>query len=74
MKSSHFCKLAVTASLVMGIVSGAQAAGSNTAKVTFLGNIVDSPCSLTLVFLDKKAITNLHAYQYPDSGSEYVSR
>lgn len=43
MKSSHFCKLAVTASLVMGIVSGAQAAGSNTAKVTFLGNIVDSP-------------------------------
>ncbi|MFP5649015.1 fimbrial protein SteA, partial [Salmonella sp. 741265063_PST] len=25
MKSSHFCKLAVTASLVMGIVSGAQA-------------------------------------------------
>lgn len=73
MKSSHFCKLAVTASLVMGIVSGAQAAGSNTAKVTFLGNIVDSPCSLTLV-LDKKAITNLHAYQHPDSGSEYVSR
>lgn len=50
MKSSHFCKLAVTASLVMGIVSGSQAAGSNTAKVTFLGNIVDSPCSLTLVF------------------------
>lgn len=50
MKSSHFCKLAVTASLVMGIVSGAQAAGSNTTKVTFLGNIVDSPCSLTLVF------------------------
>lgn len=52
MKSSHFCKLAVTASLVMGIVSGAQAAGSNTntAKVTFLGNIVDSPCSITLVF------------------------
>lgn len=48
MKSSHFCKLAVTASLVMGIVSGAQAAGSNTAKVTFLGNIVDSPCSVTL--------------------------
>ncbi len=47
MKSSHFCKLAVTASLVMGIVSGAQAAGSNTAKVTFLGNI-DSPCSVTL--------------------------
>ncbi len=43
MKSSHFCKLAVTASLVMRIVSGAQAAGSNTAKVTFLGNIVDSP-------------------------------
>ncbi|EBH1135233.1 fimbrial protein [Salmonella enterica] len=48
MKSSHFCKLAVTASLVMGIVSGAQASGSNTAKVTFLGNIVDSPCSVTL--------------------------
>ncbi|EAA7659899.1 fimbrial protein [Salmonella enterica subsp. enterica serovar Havana] len=48
MKSSHFCKLAVTASLVMGIISGAQAAGSNTAKVTFLGNIVDSPCSVTL--------------------------
>lgn len=73
MKSSHFCKLAVTASLVMGIVSGAQAAGSNTAKVTFLGNIVDSPAQSHL-FLDKKAITNLHAYQHPDSGSEYVSR
>lgn len=50
MKSSHFCKLAVTASLVMGIVSGAQAAGSNTAKVTFLGNIVDSPAQSHLFF------------------------
>lgn len=48
MKSSRIFKLAATASLVMGIISGAHAAGSNTAKVTFVGNLVDSPCSVTL--------------------------
>lgn len=48
MKSSRIFKLAATASLVMGIVSGVHAAGSNTAKVTFVGNLVDSPCSVTL--------------------------
>lgn len=48
MKSSRIFKLAAAASLVMGIVSGVHAAGSNTAKVTFVGNLVDSPCSVTL--------------------------
>ncbi|EPF2245345.1 fimbrial protein [Citrobacter werkmanii] len=47
MKPLNLFKLAATASLVMGMATSVWA-GSNTAKVTFTGNIVDSPCSITL--------------------------
>ncbi len=48
MKTSRLFTLAAAASLVMGISTSVWAVGSNTAKVTFTGNIVDSPCSLTI--------------------------
>lgn len=47
MKLVSMFKIAAAASLVFGAVSGANAAGSNTAKVTFTGNLVESPCSIT---------------------------
>ena len=53
MKSSHLFKLAATAALAMGMTSSAMAVGSNTAKVTFTGNIVDSPCSITIETQDQ---------------------
>lgn len=48
MKPSSLFKIVATASLVMGMATSAFAAGSNTAKVTFTGNIVDSPCSVSI--------------------------
>ncbi|EDW6545257.1 fimbrial protein [Salmonella enterica subsp. enterica] len=47
MKLVNMFKMAAAASLVLGAVSGANAAGSNTARVTFDGTIVESPCSVT---------------------------
>lgn len=41
-------KTAIAASLMMGFVSLANAAGMNTGTVTFTGTIEDSPCSIVV--------------------------
>lgn len=52
-----FVKTAMAAALVMGSVSFANAAGTNTGTVTFTGTIEDSPCSI--VVCDEHQTVNL---------------
>lgn len=41
-------KTAISAALIMGFASFANAAGTNAGTVTFTGTIQDSPCSITV--------------------------